>query len=316
MKSLSQAVSDYLELRRGLGFKLVVDERHLRKFIAFLEARNTAHVTTQLALEFATLPKNVDPGWWVQRFGAVRAFALYWQGFDPHSEVPPAGLLRCPAKRARPRFLSELQLVQVMELARGMSSSGTHGLRPWTLYTLFGLLAVTGMRISEALHLQGHDIDWDTGVLTVHKTKFGKSRLVPLHPSTVQALAAYARRRERYFAGASSPPCGHFFVSNRGTALSDGNIRGGFGALLLQAGLLPSEHGGGPRLHDLRHRFAVETLRGWYQAGEPVEQRLPALSTYLGHVNVAATYWYLSCTPELQAAASARVEARWEGVAP
>jgi integrase/recombinase XerD len=315
MKSLSQAVSDYLELRRGLGFKLVVDERHLRKFVAFLEARNTAHITTQLALEFATLPKNVDPGWWVQRLCAVRAFALYWQGFDPQSEVPPAGLLRCPAKRARPRFLSEAELVQVLELARGVPSSGAHGLRPWTLYTLFGLLAVTGMRISEALQLQVHDIDWDTGVLTVRKTKFGKSRLVPLHPSTLQALAAYAQRRERFFSGASSPPCGHFFVSHRGTALSDGNMRAGFRALLLKAGLLASEHGG-PRLHDLRHRFAVETLRSWYQAGEPVEQRLPALSTYLGHVNVAATYWYLSCTPDLQTAASARVEARWEGVAP
>ena len=315
MKSLSQAVSDYLELRRGLGFKLVVDERHLRKFVAFLDARNTAHITTQLALEFATLPKNVDPGWWVQRFGAVRAFALYWQGFDPHSEVPPAGLLRCPAKRARPRFLSELQLVQVLELARDVSPAGVHGLRPWTLYTLLGLLAVTGMRISEALHLQAHDIDWDAGVLTVRKAKFGKSRLVPLHPTTLQALVTYAQRRERFFSGTSRRPCGHFFVSNRGTALSDGNIRAGFRALLLEAGLLASEHGG-PRLHDLRHRFAVETLRGWYHAGEAVEPRLPALATYLGHVNVAATYWYLSCTPELQAAASARVEARWEGVGP
>lgn len=314
MSTLHQAVTDYLALRRGLGFKLVVDERHLRAFVVFLESRKASHVTTQLALEFATLPQGVDPGWWVQRLGAVRAFALYWQGFDPQSEVPPAGLVRCPAKRARPRFCSEAQIVQLLELARQVPPSGVHGLRPWTLYTLFGLLAVSGLRISEALHLQAQEVDWETGVLTVRNTKFGKSRLVPLHPSTVQALEAYAQRRDRFLSGSSKRSCGNFFVSNRGTPFSDGNARGAFRQLRRQAGLCTPEESG-PRIHDLRHRFAVETLLRWYRAGEPVDPRLPALSTYLGHVNVAATYWYLSCTPELRAAATVRVEAHWKGVA-
>src|SRR6202011_3806042 len=313
MNLLRKGLTDYLELRRGLGFKLVIDERHLRAFIAFLECRKTSHITTRLALEFATFRKNLDPRSWVQRLCAVRAFALYWQGFDPKTEVPPEGLLRYPAKRARPRFCSEAQIVRLLELARGVPPSEVHGLRPWTLYTLFGLLSVTGMRISEALHLKSADIDWAAGVLTVRLTKFGKSRLVPLHPSTVEALAAYARRRDRFLKRSGRPCSGNFFVTNRGTAFSDNNARAAFRELLLKAGLYTSKQGG-PRIHDLRHRFAVETLRRWYQAGEQVEHRLPALSTYLGHVNVAATYWYLSCTPELAAAACARVEARWKGV--
>jgi integrase/recombinase XerD len=193
MNLLRKGLTDYLELRRGLGFKLVIDERHLRAFIAFLECRKTSHITTRLALEFATFRKNLDPRSWVQRLCAVRAFALYWQVFDPKTEVPPVGLLRYPAKRARPRFCSEAQIVRLLEVARGVPPSRTHGLRPWTLYTLFGLLSVTGMRISEALHLKSADIDWDTGVLTVRLTKFGKSRLVPLHPSTIQALRSTPR---------------------------------------------------------------------------------------------------------------------------
>jgi len=312
--NLHKGLTDYLELRRGLGFKLSIDERHLWAFIAFLESKKTSHITTRLALEFATFRKDLDPRSWVQRLCAVRAFALYWQGFDPKTEVPPVGLLRYPAKRARPRFCSEAQIVRLLELARGVPSTGVHGLRPWTLYTLFGLLSVSGMRISEALHLKSADIDWDAGVLTVRLTKFGKSRLVPLHPLTVQALAEYARRRDGFLKRSGRPCSGYFFVTNRGTPFSDNNARAAFRELLLKAGLYTAEQGS-PRIHDLRHRFAVETLRRWYQAGEQVEHLLPALSTYLGHVNVASTYWYLSCTPELAAAASKRVEARWKGVA-
>ena len=310
--NLHKGINDYLELRRGLGFKLR-DEHYLRAFIAFLESKKTSHITTAVALEFATFRKDVDPRSWVHCLCVVRAFALYWQGFDPNTEVPPVGLLRYPAKRARPRFCSEAQIVRLLELARGVPSTGVHGLRPWTLYTLFGLLSVSGMRISEALHLKSVDVDWDAGALTVRRTKFGKSRLVPLHPSTVRELAEYALRRDAFLQRKGRPCSGYFFVTNRGTAFSDNNARAAFRELLLKARLNTSKQGG-PRIHDLRHRFAVETLRRWYQAGEQVEHRLPALSTYLGHVNVASTYWYLSCTPELAAAASERIEERWKGV--
>src|ERR1700732_3800056 len=188
MNLLHKGLTDYLELRRGLGFKLVIDERHLRAFIAFLECRKTSHITTRLALEFATFRKDLDPRSWVQRLCAVRAFALYWHGFDPKNQVPPGGLLRYPAKRARPRFCSEAQIVRLLELARGVPSTGVHGLRPWTLYTLFGLLSVSGMRISEALHLKSADIDWAAGVLTVRLTKFGKSRLCRCIPRQSKRL--------------------------------------------------------------------------------------------------------------------------------
>jgi len=319
MKTLRHAIRDYLELRRGLGFKLVVDERHLCAFALSLEKRKTSCITTQLALEFATEGQHLDRGSWVQRMCAVRAFAQYWRGLDPTSEIPPAGLLRCPKKRARPRFCSDKEIIQILDTARTVQATQTHGLRPWTLYALFGLLAVTGMRIGEAINLRADAIDWKQGVITVRNTKFGKSRLVPLHRSTLRVLVAYSRKRNRFLGGSwrgvpLRRPSGLFFVSNYGTRLSDGNLRDAFKGLLRKAEL---ETPGLPRMriHDLRHRFAVETIRRWYRnIGENVDRRLPVLSTYLGHVNVAATYWYLSCTPELRAIANRRVEARWKGV--
>jgi integrase len=177
MKTLRHGIRDYLELRRGLGFKLVVDERHLCAFALFLEQRKTSRITTQLALEFATERQHLDCGSWVQRMCAVRAFAQYWKGLDPTGEIPPAGLLRCPKKRARPRFCSDQEIIQILDTARTAQATQTHGLRPWTLYALFGLLAVTGMRISESINLRADDIDWRQGIITVRNTKFGKSRL-------------------------------------------------------------------------------------------------------------------------------------------
>lgn len=201
MKTLRHAIRDYLELRRGLGFKLVVDERHLRAFALFLERRKTSRITTQLALEFATERQHLDRGSWVQRMCAVRAFAQYWRGLDPTSEIPPAGLLRCQKKRARPRFCSDKEIIQILDTARTVQATQTHGLRPWTLYALFGLLAVTRIRISEAINLRADDIDWKQSIIAVRNTKFGKSRLVPLHRSTLRELSAYSRKQDRFLCG-------------------------------------------------------------------------------------------------------------------
>jgi integrase/recombinase XerD len=314
MRPTSKIIQRYLELRRGLGFKLQTDERHLRKFLGYLVEKKATRITPQLALEFATEPKGLAPSSQRVAYNAVRSFASYWRGFDPTTETPPAGLIRCPNRRARPRICSEAEIERLLATARDVPPLRVHGLKPWTLYTMFGLLTVTGMRISEALHLQLGDIDWKECVLIVRDTKFGKTRLIPLHPSTLKALVCYARRRHRHLASRSQPPSSYFFVTNNGTPLSDGNARGCFRELLHKAGMLAP---GQPnlRIHDLRHRFAVETLRRWYRhQGEHVDRRLPELSTYLGHVNVASTYWYLSCTPELRAVASKRVEARWKGV--
>ena len=319
MKPLRKAIRDYLELRRGLGYKLEIDERHLRNFAAFLEGEQTTQITTALALAFATKNRHIDRGSWVQRMGAVRGFARHWQGLDPTSEIPPKGLLRSPRKRAKPRICSQRQLIRLLATARSGRPTRTRGLRPWTLYVLFGLLAVTGLRVSEAVNLRSNDIDWNEGLLTIRDTKFGKTRRVPVHRTTLTILRAYARRRDRFLrVGWRGVTTGReselFFVSNCGTALSGGYLRWSFRELLRRARLITP---GQPamRIHDLRHRFAVETLRRWYRhSTQDVERRLPALSTFLGHVNVAATYWYLSSTPALRAAAIGRVESRWKGV--
>jgi integrase/recombinase XerD len=211
--------------------------------------------------------------------------------------------------RARPYLYSEEEIRQLLKAARTLPS--IYSLKPWTYYCLFGLLVVTGIRISEALNLQTKDIDWLEGVLTIHGTKFGKSRLVPLHASTRRVLAAYAKRRDSFLA---KRPVSHFFVSSRGKRLDGGDVRRTFYRLSRQIGLRDASASHGPRLHDFRHRFAVETLVRWYHEDEEVERRLPILSTYLGHAHVTDTYWYLTSTPELLGAAGKRMEKRWGGV--
>jgi integrase len=317
MNAIERGVGNYLQLRRGMGFKLEIDERHLRHFVAFLRGKRASTITTKLAFEFATRNTALDAGGWLGRLVAIRGFARYWQAFDPETEIPPAGLVRVPKKRAKPRLCSQREIVRLLEAARAGPITATRGLRPSTLYTFFGLLAVTGMRVGEAIALRKSDIDWADHTLTIRDTKFGKSRRVPIHGSTAAALDTYAKRRDRFlragWRGAHTLRSDLFFVSNRGSALSSSNLRLSFRTLWLKGGLMKS---GTPhmRIHDLRHRFAVETLRRWYVAGIPnIGARLPALSTFLGHVNVAATYWYLSSTPALRAAAMNRVETRWKG---
>jgi integrase/recombinase XerD len=195
-----------------------------------------------------------------------------------------------------------------MKAARNLRSTST--LNPWTYYCLFGLLATTGMRISEALDLQVKDVDWTEGILTIHG-KCGKSRLVPLHASTRKILSRYSARRDRFF---GRQPVWHFFASSRGTRLDGGHVRRTFYYLSRQIGLRAVSASHGPRLHDFRHRFAVQTLLRWYQQGQDVERRLPILSTYLGHAHVTDTYWYLTSTPELMGTASKRLEQRWGGL--
>ncbi|MBM3851618.1 MAG: integrase [Verrucomicrobia bacterium] len=313
MKPRRSTLRAYLALRRSLGYKLRDAARYLELFLAFLAQRQAPRITAALALEFATADPRLGESSRAARFAAVRAFAQYWHGCDPHSEVPPAGLVRKTARRATPWSCAEAPLAALLQSFRDVPPSPVRGLRPWTLEALIGLLAVSGLRISEAIALQQRDLDWTHGTLTVRHTKFGKSRWVVLHRSTLRVLAAYAERRTRFFARAAQRPQENFFLSNHGTALFATSVRKTFRQHCRAAGLLKLD-GRPPRLHDLRHRFAVETLRRWYRAGGPVEPRLPALATYLGHRSVAATYWYLSGTPALRAAASKRVEAHWKGV--
>lgn len=309
MKALRQAVEDYLALRRSLGFKLRGHEPCLWKFVSFLEKKRSARITTSLALQFATQPQHQQPAQWAARLRVVRGFARYRSGEDPGTEIPPLDLLPYRAQRARPYLYSAKEIRELLKASQNMRA--TCALKPWTYYCLFGLLATTGMRISEALNLQVKDVNGCEGIVTIRGTKFGKSRLIPLHPSTQKALSAYAQHRDCFF---GKKPVSHFFVSSCGTRLDGGHVRRTFYHLSHQIGLRDVSASHGPRLHDFRHRFAVQTLLRWYRTGKDVERRLPVLSTYLGHAHVTDTYWYLTSTPELMGAAGKRMEERWGGL--
>jgi integrase/recombinase XerD len=311
MNPLHQAVDDYIVLRRGLGFKLREYGVCLREFVSFLEKKGASRITVKLAVEFATQCQYQKPVTWARQLGIVRGFALYLTGADPTTEVPPFGLLPFRSQRAQPYLYTEEEIRRLLEAARNLVTA--HKLQPWTYYCLFGLLAVSGMRLGEALNLQPQDVDWSESVLTIRGAKFGKSRLVPLHPSTREVLLAYAERRDQVYV---RRPVSYFFVSSHGTRLIASNVSKIFRDLSRQIGIRAPGAGHGPRLHDFRHRFAAETLLSWYRNGENVTRRLPVLSTYLGHGNVSHTYWYLSNTPELMAAAAELLEARWKGILP
>lgn len=303
MSTLLKAVRDYLTLRRTLGFKLREPGIYLHQFVSFLERQGASFITTELALRWAMLPANAQPAHWAARLRAVRLFARHHSASDPRTEVPPQGLLPDRYRRAQPYIYGAAEITRLMAAAKELPS--TTGLRPWTYSTLFGLLTVTGLRISEALGLNRDDVDFRQCVLIIRRTKFGKTRLVPLHPSTRNALQDYACRRDRSYPTRMTPG---FFVSERGTRLEHSCVSKTFYKLSRQIGLRGASDRHGPRLHDFRHAFAVRTVMRWYREGVDVEPQMPVLSTYLGHGHVSDTYWYLSSVPELLRLAAARLE--------
>jgi integrase len=309
MKKLRMGISAYLTLRRRLGFKLVKHEPALQEFVSFLEQKHTSRITVKLALEWATQNVNQKPWEWAARLSIVRSFARHWSATDASTEVPPFGLLPWRPPRAQPYFYSDHEIRKLLQAARTRSSIDP--LRPSTYHCLFGLLAVTGLRLGEALNLRTGDMNWSEGMLVIRRAKFGKSRLVPLHPSTCKVLSDYAARRDGRF---GARPDGPFLVNKNGNQLDKGEVHRMFYSLSRQTGLRAADSNRGPRLHDFRHRFAVQTLLRWYRNGEDPRRRLPVLSTYLGHSHVADTYWYLTGTPELLSAAGKRLEKRWEGL--
>ena len=309
MTTLRVAVQEYLSLRRGLGFKLHEAGKALPKFVTFLDQKHASVITCRLALDWAQQSPTVQPAECARRLSIVRGFARYRSATDPRTEIPPDGLLPFRPKRARPYLYSEKEIRSLLAAAMQLPDRG--GLRPWTYHFLFGLLSVTGLRLGEARNLELQDVDLPARVLTVRGAKFGKSRLVPLHQSTCRVLADYLRRRERHWA--KRAVSSYLFVSNWGNRLDGGEIHRTFYALSRQIGLRGPNDSHGPRLHDMRHRFAVMTLLRWYRAGEDAERRLPTLSAYLGHIHVSDTFWYLSAWPELMHEAMVRLERCWEG---
>jgi integrase/recombinase XerD len=207
MSTLRQAVQDYIEMRRGLGFKLRETERGLIDFVTFLEANDTPYITTDLALAWAQRPSHAQPAHWATRLGYVRGFARHRAAADPRTQIPPDGLLPFRPKRARPYLYSKEDIQRLLSAALEMPCRYTHcKLRPWTYYCLFGLLSASGLRLGEARNLKLSDIDFDAAVLTIRGTKFGKSRLVPMHASTSTVLQDYLKRRQQHCAAQAASP--------------------------------------------------------------------------------------------------------------
>ena len=310
MSQLQQALTDYVAIRRGLGFQFRLPASCLRKFVAFLQGEGAPFITTELALRWATQPEKAQPSTWVWRLGMVRRFAKWHQATDPRTEIPPENILCHRYQRKTPHIYSDGEIALLLQRAEQLPSS--NGLRAHTYTTLFGLLAVCGMRTNEAVGLDRADVDLHQGILTIRRAKFGKSRHVPVHPSTVLALGKYAANRDRLF---PTPQTSAFFLSERGTRITDCMARYTFAKISQQLGLRPKAtgHGRGPRLLDMRHRFAARTLINWYRTGLDVERELPKLATYLGHVHINETYWYLEAVPELLQLATDRLIGRPEG---
>ena len=305
MTEIHSALKDYLVIRRALGHDLTGAQYLLEQFLAFLDQSGTAGVTTELAITWATLPAGASAVYQAQRLSAVRGFASWLQSIDPSTEVPPAGIFPARPVRAVPYLYTGEEIAAIMAATQKLR----YPMRRCTYHALVGLLASTGLRVGEAIRLDRADVCPDPGLVRVLRSKFGKSREVPLHPSTVEALGRYARQRDQL---CPQPRSASFFLTVTGTRLVYRTVHSVFHRLLRHAGLGGTQPAPGPRIHGLRHAFAVSTLTGWYQAGADVPALLPLLSTYMGHTDPRSTYWYLSATPELLALAARRLEDAFE----
>jgi integrase/recombinase XerD len=309
VSALGEAAADYLTLRRSLGHKLDDAARLLPRFVDYLDQAEAQTVTIEAALAWAQEPE-ADPGStvWARRLTVARGFARHMSGIDPRTEIPAAGLIGYRQRRRPPFIFRDVDIAAVMAQARAIRWP----LPAVTHETLIGLLATTGMRVGEALRLDRADIDWSEGMLLIRESKFTKSRQVALHPSSLDALGRYARRRDQIQPRPATPA---FFVSMRATRLIYPVVQEVF-RNCCQAAAVGARSAVRPRVHDLRHSFAVGCLLRWYRDGVDVQARLPWLSAYLGHKDPRSTYWYLSAAPELLACAARLLEAHDEGAGP
>lgn len=306
MTMLREELADYLSVRRALGYKLERPEKLLNQFLSHLEDLGEVRVTVSAALEWATLPRNGARAWWSLRLSTVRCFSIHVNMVAPENEVIPEGLIPWKKCRATPYLYSAEDIMGLIVAAELLRTPH----RVATYQTLVGLLAVSGMRVGEAIGLDREDLEPTTGVVVVREGKFGKSRELPLHPSTVHALHDYTHRRDR---PRPKEATSALFVSSAGTRLLYGNVQHTFRKLASRAGLKPRSARCRPRLHDLRHSFAVQTILDGYRQDGDTQSRLALLSTYLGHVDPGKTYWYLSAAPELMELAGERLEDHLRG---
>jgi integrase/recombinase XerD len=298
MTGMRAHLEDYLRLRRGLGFKLEYPGNVLPGLVSYLEQAGAATITAELAIAWAGLPAGVLPVHLAHRLGAARGFARYLATIDPATEIPPAGIWSSATPRPRPWIWAEDDIARLLAAAGSLRPP----LRAASYQALLGLIAATGMRVSEAIGIERADADLDAGVLTIRDSKTGRARLVPVHPTVTGALASYSARRDQL---CPTPATSRFFVSSKGTPLIVSNVDLAVAQLTTSMGLRAD--GRRPRVHDLRHSFAVRQLIAWHRAGEDVSAKLPVLSAYLGHLSPQGTYWYLTAVPELMELAAARI---------
>jgi integrase/recombinase XerD len=302
MSAFAQHAEEYLQLRRALGHELADAARLLPRFVAYLDSVGASTITIETALAWVQR-HDADPtsSVWFRRMTVVRGFARHMSGIDPATEIPPLGLVTF-RRHWRPPFIYSPADVEALMAKVPRLIPTPH--RAATFQTMIGLLATTGMRVGEVIALDRADIDWAEGVIVVRASKFNKSREVPLDPTTLDALADYADRRNRWVTQPQTPT---FFMSTKGTRVIYTDFATAFRKVAIASGV-GADSPVVPRIHDFRHSFAVHTLVRWYRAGEDVGALLPKLSTYLGHLTPGYTYWYLSAAPELLALAAARLE--------
>jgi len=308
-RGIEAMARNYVAERRRLGFQLHSVGRTLASFARYVDRRHwRGPLTVELMADWARQDKWKSPKriTWARRLMLLRPFARYLQQFEPRTEVPDESIFGPIQQRPAPHIFAEEEIVALLAAARGLAGGR---LRAATYETLFGLMAATGLRVSEAAHLLDTDVDLKLGLLTIRKTKFSKSRLVPVHPSVVPQLLRYRRLRNRYIEVDADTP---FFISTRGRLLGRSvglrTVHRVFASLRSQLGWANRGSHSAPRPHDLRHTFAVRRLTLWHEHGTDIDQAMLSLATYMGHAKITNTYWYLTGTPELMGLAAAQFE--------
>lgn len=301
--SMESLVKDYLAMRRKMGFALEVQGYQLLRFAQFADVRgHRGPITLELATKWAHY-KASRPITWTGRIEILRPFAKYRAQFDPATEVPPSKFLGSSRQRLAPHIYTDEEVQSILVAASKLSPCG--GVRPAAYETLYGLLAATGLRISEALRLKIPDVDLEAGIITVRETKFKKSRLVPLHPTTTKALKRYTHIREDNFV---ARPYKNFFLLEGGHRVEKDTAQRRFRHICNQLHLRARGGHPTPRIQDLRHSFITHCIQRWYHQGIDVDKEMLTLSTYVGHAEVTYTYWYITGVPELMAIAAQRFE--------
>lgn len=293
-------VEDYLTMRRSLGYTLHGDGRMLLAFADRLDQAGQTTITVSAALDWATESKDTTTAQWSRRLGVIRVFARHLHTLDPSCQIPPVDLLPCPSHRPTPYIYTAEEVAALVHAAGTIAAP----MPAATCHAVISLIAASGLRLGETLALDRADVDLDAALLTV-VGKNQLTRLVPLHPTTVEMLARYAARRDLLCPAATSAG---FFLTTTGHRSLPRGLQQTFAKLVVLAEIQTPPGRRRPRIHDLRHTFAVNTLIGWYRSGVDVAARIPILSTFLGHSGPEATYWYLQATPELLALAAERLE--------